>query len=229
MVLWLKDVWVLAPQAWTKLLTPYPSSSKCLMAWHWQAIKTSLGTMTPFFSLIDMIWNCLAATDMMSWLKDVWVLAQAWGQRVPNFWHHNTDVPSKPHWTPWHKSLVHEHNIKMFGSNRYGIMAKRCLSVGSSIAWGQRTKLLTPYPSSSKCLMAWHSQAIKTSLGTMTPFFSLIDMIWNCLAATDMVSWLKDVWVLAQAWGQGVPNFWHHTTDVPSKPHWTPWHKSLVP
>jgi hypothetical protein len=141
-------------------------STKHLTPYHWCAIKISLGTMTQIIGPIGIIWNCLAVTDMVSWLKDVWFLAQAWGQGVPNFWHYTTAGPPTPHWTPWHHNhWSHRHDMNLFGSNRYGVMTERCVSFDSSLRSGS-TKLLSPY----------HWCAIKTSLDTMTPIIGPIGM-----------------------------------------------------
>jgi hypothetical protein len=103
--------------------------------------------------LFRVIWNCLTATDMVSWLQTMWVLAQVW---------------------------VHELNF-----------------------------LTHP---SSKCAMAWHWWPINISSDTITPIIGPICVIWNCLAATDMVSCLQIMWVLAQVWGHEL-NFLTHPSS----------------
>jgi hypothetical protein len=58
--------------------------------------------------------------------------------------HHDTN-----HWS-------HRHDMKLLGSNRYGVRAERCVSFGSSWRSENQIFCLLTYPSSSQCAMAWH-------------------------------------------------------------------------
>ena len=119
--------------------------------WSWAIPKSFIGD-------IWMIWGSLAASDMLSHLKTVWVLAQIWRQGA-NFWHSQAQNVSWPH------------------------------NNGQSDDLG---------PSQNHSLW-WYEQN-------------------KGLAATDMLSHLKTVWVLAQIQSQGA-NFWHSQAQNVSWTH----------
>jgi hypothetical protein len=141
MVSWLQTMWVLA-QVWGHALNflTHPSS-KSAMAWHWWAIKISWDTITPVIGPKDLIWNCLAATDnMVSWLQTMWVLAQVWGHEQLKMCHGlalmgHQNLLGHHHTNHW----SHRCNMKLFGSNRYGVMTANNVSFVSGLRY-QRTE-----------------------------------------------------------------------------------------
>jgi hypothetical protein len=164
-------------------------------------------------------------SGLMSWteLFDTYQLKMCHGLALMGhqnlLGHHNTN-----HWS-------HRCDMLLIGSNRYGVMAANSVSFGSGI-WHHEHELNFLTHPSSKCAMAWHWWAIKISWDTITTIIGPICMICYFLAATDMVSWLQTMWVLAQVFDTMTMNwtFWHIPaqnvpwpgTDGPSKSLGTP-------
>jgi hypothetical protein len=51
--------------------------------------------------------------------------------------------------------LCHRHDMKLLGSNGYGVMAERCVSFGSSLR-SENLQTFITHPNSIIAMMAWH-------------------------------------------------------------------------